>query len=136
MAVGGGYLFWHQQPVTDEQQQDVIAEVYESVENPKQEESFMAQAITSKSTALSRITSPSGTSVAAEGFVATEESVTTEELVTTEESVATEKSAPEINEEHKVLHKKPEEQKERHLLELFEEKNPRGAKGTTPVGIV
>ena len=124
LAVGGGYLFWHQQPVTDEQQQDVIAEVYESVENPKQEESFMAQAITSKSTALSRITSPSGTSVAAEGFVATEESVTTEELVTTEESVATEKSAPEINEEHKVLHKKPEEQKERHLLELFEEKNP------------
>ena len=124
LAVGGGYLFWHQQPVTDEQQQDVIAEVYESVENPKQEESFMAQAITSKSTALSRITSPSGTSVAAEGFVATEESVTTEELVTTEESVATEKSAPEINEEHKVLPKKTEVQKKQPTLEGFEEKNP------------
>ena len=26
LAVGGGYLFWHQQPVTDEQQQDVIAD--------------------------------------------------------------------------------------------------------------
>ena len=50
LAVGGGYLFWHQQPVTDEQQQDVIAEVYEAPENPKQEESFVAQAITSNST--------------------------------------------------------------------------------------
>lgn len=123
LATGGAYLFWHQQPVTDEQQQDVIAEVYESVENPKQEESFVAQAITSKSTALSRITSPSGTSVAAEGFVATEESVTTEELVTTEESVATEKSAPEINEKHKVLPKKTEVQKKQPTLEGFEEKN-------------
>ena len=112
LAVGGGYLFWHQQPVTDEQQQDVIAEVYESVENPKQEESFVAQVIASKNTVSSRITPPSGTSV------------TTEELVTTEESVATEESAPVVNEDHKVLHKKPEEQKERHLLELFEEKNP------------
>jgi hypothetical protein len=72
LAVGGGYLFWHQQPVTDEQQQDVIAEVYVAVENPKQEESFVAQAITSKNTVSSRITPPSGTSVA------TEESVTTE----------------------------------------------------------
>ena len=118
LALGGGYLFWHQQPVTDEQQQDVIAEVYEAPENPKQEESFVAQAITSKSTALSRITSPSGTSVAAEGFVATEESVTTEE------SVATEKSAPEINEKHKVLPKKTEVQKKQPTLEVFEEKNP------------
>ena len=118
LAVGGGYLFWHQQPVTDEQQQDVIAEVYEAPENPKQEESFVAQAITSKSTALSRITSPSGTSTS------TEESVTTEELVTTEESVATEKSAPKINEEHKVLPKKTEVQKKQPTLEVFEEKNP------------
>ena len=118
LAVGGGYLFWHQQPVTDEQQQDVIAEVYEAPENPKQEESFVAQAITSKSTALSRITSPSGTSASTEDFVATEVSVTTEE------SVATEKSALEINEEHKVLPKKPEKQKEQPTLEVFEEKNP------------
>ena len=118
LAVGGGYLFWHQQPVTDEQQQDVIAEVYEAVENPKQEESFVAQAITSKNTVSSRITPPSGTSLAAEGFVANEESVTTEE------SVATEKSALEINEEHKVLPKKPEKQKEQPTLEVFEEKNP------------
>ena len=118
LAVGGAYLFWHQQPVTDEQQQDVIAEVYEAPEDLKQEESFMAQAITSKSTALSRITSPSGTSAS------TEESVTTEELVTTEESVATEKSAPEINEEHKVLPKKTEVQKKQPTLEVFEEKNP------------
>jgi hypothetical protein len=118
LAVGGAYLFWHQQPVTDEQQQDVIVEVYETPENPKQEESFVAQAITSKSTALSRITPPSGTSAAAEGFVATEESVTTEE------SVATEKSAPEINEKHKVLPKKTEVQKKQPALELFEEKNP------------
>ena len=59
LAVGGAYLFWHQQPVTDEQQQDVIAEVYET---------------------------PEGTSAAAEGFVATEESVTTEESVATEKS--------------------------------------------------
>ena len=118
LAVGGAYLFWHQQPVTDEQQQDVIAEVYEAPENPKQEESFVAQVITSKSKALSRITPPSGTSVAAEGFVATEESVTTEE------SVATEKSAPEINEEHKVLPKKKDEQKKQPTLEVFEEKNP------------
>ena len=112
LAVGGGYLFWHQQPVTDEQQQDVIAEVYEAPENPKQEESFVAQVITSKSKALSRITPPSGTSVA------------TEESVTTEESVATEKSALEINEEHKVLPKKPEKQKEQPTLEVFKEKNP------------
>ena len=151
LTTGGAYLFWHQQPVTDEQQQDVIAEVYETPENPKQEESFVAQAITSKSTALSRITPPSGTSAAAEGFVATEESVTTEESVateksapeinekhkvlpegfvateesvTTEESVATEKSAPEINEEHKVLPKKTEVQKKQPTLEVFEEKNP------------
>ena len=112
LAVGGGYLFWHQQPVKEEQQHDAVAEVYESVENPKQEESFVAQVIASKNTVSSRITPPSGTSV------------TTEELVTTEESVATEESAPVVNEDHKVLPKKPEEQKERHLLELFEEKNP------------
>jgi hypothetical protein len=118
LTVGGGYLFWHQQPVTDEQQQDVIAEVYEAPENPKQEESFVAQAITSKSTALSRITSPSGTSASTEEFVATEVSVTTEE------SFATEESAPVANEDHQVLPKKPEKQKERPALELFEEKNP------------
>ena len=106
LTVGGGYLFWHQQPVTEEQQHDTVAEVYESVENPKQEESFMAQAITSNSTASSVMPQPSETSVATEG------------------SVATEESAPVVNEDHKVLHKKPEEQKERHLLELFEEKNP------------
>lgn len=118
LALGGGYLFWHQQPVTDEPQQDVIAEVYEAPENPKQEESFVAQAITSKSTALSRITSPSGTSPSTEEFVATEVSVTTEE------SFATEESAPVANEDHQVLPKKPEKQKERPALELFEEKNP------------
>jgi len=118
LALGGGYLFWHQQPVTDEPQQDVIAEVYEAPENPKQEESFVAQAITSKSTALSRITSPSGTSASTEEFVATEVSVTTEE------SFATEESAPVANEDHQVLPKKPEKQKERPALELFEEKNP------------
>ena len=111
LAVGGAYLFWHQQPVTDEQQQDVIAEVYETPENPKQEESFMAQAITSNSTASSVMPQPSETSVA------------TEESVTTEESVATEKSAPEINEEHKVLPKKTEVQKKQPTLEGFEEKN-------------
>ena len=118
LALGGGYLFWHQQPVTDEPQQDVIAEVYEAPENPKQEESFVAQAITSKSTALSRITSPSGTSAS------TEESVATEVSVTTEESFATEESAPVANEDHQVLPKKPEKQKERPALELFKEKNP------------
>ena len=118
LAVGGGYLFWHQQPVTDEQQQDVIAEVYEAPENPKQEESFVAQTITSKSTALSRITSPSGSSASTEEFVATEVSVTTEE------SFATEESAPVANEDHQVLPKKPEKQKKRPTLEGFEEKNP------------
>ena len=118
LALGGGYLFWHQQPVTDEPQQDLIAEVYEAPETPKQEESFVAQAITSKSTALSRITSPSGTSASTEEFVATEVSVTTEE------SFATEESAPVANEDHQVLPKKPEKQKERPALELFEEKNP------------
>ena len=118
LAVGGAYLFWHQQPVTEEQQQDVIAEVYEAPENPKQEESFVAQAITLKSTASSRITPTAETSVS------TEESVDTEVSVTTEESVATEKSAPEINEEHKVLPKKTDEQKKQPTLEVFEEKNP------------
>lgn len=106
LAVGGAYLFWHQQPVNEEQQHDAVAEVYESVENPKQEESFVAQAITSKSTALSRITSPSGSSASTEEFVATEE------------------SAPVANEDHQVLPKKPEKQKKRPTLEGFEEKNP------------
>jgi len=118
LTTGGAYLLWQQQPVADEPQQDVIAEVYEAPENPKQEESFVAQAITSKSTALSRITSPSGTSASTEEFVATEVSVTTEELFATEES------APVANEDHQVLPKKPEKQKERPALELFEEKNP------------
>ena len=118
LTTGGAYLLWHQQPDADKLQQDVMTDVYEDPENPKQEESFVAQAITSKSTALSRITSPSGTSASTEEFVATEVSVTTEE------SFATEESAPVANEDHQVLPKKPEKQKERPALELFEEKNP------------
>jgi opacity protein-like surface antigen len=118
LTTGGGYLFWHQQPVKEEQQHDAVAEVYESVENPKQEESFVAQAITLKSTASSRITPTAETSAS------TEESVDTEESVTTEESVATEESTPVVNEYHKVLHKKTEEQKKQPTLEVFEEKNP------------
>ena len=112
LAVGGGYLFWHQQPVTDEQQQDVIVDVSETAEDMKQEESVVAQVITPKDY-VSSATTPSS-----EISVATEESATTEEPVTSEESASV------IPEDDKVLHKKPEEQKERPTLELFEEKNP------------
>jgi hypothetical protein len=112
LITGGAYLFWHQQPLTDEQQHNAIADVYEAPENLKQEESIVAQVITSKNTALSVMLQPSDKVVA------------TEESVTTEESVATEESTPVVNEYHKVLHIKTEEQKKQPTLEVFEEKNP------------
>ena len=112
LITGGAHLFWHQQPLTDEQQHNAIADVYEAPENLKQEESIVAQVITSKNTALSVMLQPSDKVVA------------TEESVTTEESVATEESTPVVNEYHKVLHIKTEEQKKQPTLEVFEEKNP------------
>ncbi len=117
LATGGAYLFWHQQPATDEQQQ-VLADASETTKDLTHETSDVAQLITPKKAAISVITLKS------EESVATETSVPIEKPVLTEKPVTTETSVPVVNEEDKITQKNPENQKERTALELFEEKNP------------
>jgi hypothetical protein len=113
LATGGAYLFWHQQPATDEQLHAVITDISKPVEELRHETSLVSQLMTSKKAALSVMTLKS------------EESVPTETSVSIEKKpVATETSVPVINEEDQLSQKIPENQKERPALELFEEKNP------------
>ena len=111
LITGGAYLFWHQQPLTDEHHPTVLAEHTKAVEDVRHEPSDVDQLIAPKKTALSLETLPSETSVP------------TEETVAAEASVSIEASAPVVKEE-KVSQKTPEIQKKQPTLEVFEEKNP------------
>ncbi len=112
MTTGGAYLFWHQQPLTNELQPTVTADIPESSEELRHEEPIVTLPVTSQSAVLSVVAQPS------------EEPVATEASAPAEESTITENSAPVVNEEAKKTQKNPEIHKELPALEYFEEKSP------------